>query len=104
MKFTPAVIFTDIRTFFTMARAVVNGRYKTPWKTVFWAVLCAVYFLSPLDVLPDIVPLLGFADDGAFVLFVLLLIHQDLDQFRRDQIARGDVVEAEITANQEPKK
>ena len=101
MNITPVTILTDIRTFFTMARAVVKGRYKMPWKTFVWVLVCMAYFLSPIDLLPDIVPLLGFADDGAFIIYVLLLVHQDLEKFRRDQ---ADVIEAEIIDEKELKK
>ena len=103
MNLSPNTIFTDVRTFFSMARAIVKGQYKMPWKTFFWVALCAVYFLSPIDVLPDIVPLLGFADDGAFMVFVLLLVHQDLIAFRQSQIQDSTVVEAEIVENKESK-
>ena len=100
----PTTIFTDVRTFFAMARAIVKGQYKMPWKTFVWGVVCAVYFLSPIDVLPDIVPLLGFADDGAFVVFVLLLIHQDLQNFRQVQAQQENVIEAEIVDDKDVKK
>ena len=67
-----------------------------PWKTFFWVALCAVYFLSPIDLLPDILPVLGFADDGAFILFVLLLIHKDLEDFRRANQQQDTIIEAEV--------
>jgi len=89
-------LLSDVKTFFVMTKSIVKGRYKMPWKTFFWVMLCAVYFLSPIDLLPDILPILGFADDGAFILFVLLLIHQDLNTFRQTQQQQGTVIEAEI--------
>ncbi len=87
-----------------MLRAVVKGRYPMPWKTFFWVLLCGVYFLSPIDVLPDVVPLLGFADDGAFAVFVLLLVHRDLEKFRQHTQDQENIIEAEIIENKEPKK
>ena len=67
-----------------------------PWKTLGWILLCGVYFLSPIDALPDILPLLGFADDGAFMIFVLLLLHKDLADFRQHQLKKNTILEAEI--------
>lgn len=99
----PMVVLSDIQTFFAMTKAIAKGQYKMPWKTFFWVLLCTVYFLSPIDLLPDILPLLGFADDGAFILFVLLLIHQDLITFRQAQQEKETIIEAEIV-DEDPKK
>ncbi len=67
-----------------------------PWGTFCWMLLCGVYFLSPIDTLPDVLPVLGFADDGAFLIFVLLLVHKDLVTFRQHQVAQKTIIEAEI--------
>ena len=79
-----------------MIRAIVTGRYKIPWGTFIWAVVFIVYFISPVDALPDVLPLLGFADDGAFFIFVLLLLHKELANFRQFQQQQNNVIEAEV--------
>ncbi len=96
MPQNPITLLSDVKTFFVMTKAIVKGKYKMPWKTFFWVALCTVYFLSPIDLLPDILPILGFADDGAFILFVLLLIHQDLNNFRQHQQQQNTIIEAEV--------
>ena len=96
MSHNPVTLLSDIKTFFAMIKAIVHGKYKMPWKTFGWVILCMVYFLSPIDLLPDILPALGFADDGAFMVFVLLLIHQDLVSFRKTQTLKENVIEAEV--------
>ncbi len=101
MTSQPLSILGDIGTFFAMTKAIIKGQYKMPWKTFFWVLLCLVYFLSPIDLLPDIVPLLGFADDGAFIVFVLLLLHQDLNTFRQVQQDKQTIIEAEIVEEEE---
>lgn len=53
-----------------------------PWKTFFTALLCAVYVISPADFLPDVLPLLGIADDATFILLVLAMIKKDIARFR----------------------
>lgn len=79
-----------------MLRAIIKGQYKMPWGTLVWVLVCAVYFLSPIDALPDIIPLLGFADDGAFLIFVLLLVHADLSTFLLQQKKESTILEAEV--------
>ncbi|MBR2082156.1 MAG: DUF1232 domain-containing protein [Elusimicrobiaceae bacterium] len=96
MQVNPFVLFNDLKTFCTMTHAIVRGSYKMPWGTLIWVLVCAVYFISPIDVLPDILPVLGFADDGAFLIFVLLLIHKDLNTFRQYQQTQDTVIEAEV--------
>ena len=79
-----------------MLRAIVTGHYKMPWGTFIWLVVFVIYFISPIDTLPDVLPLLGFADDGAFLIFVLLLLHKELNNFRQTQQHKQTIIEAEI--------
>ena len=92
----PLVIFKDISTFFKMVAAILHRQYKMPWQTLFWAVICLVYFMSPIDLLPDMLPMLGIADDGAFIVFILTLLHKDLATFRQSQEDKSNVIEAEV--------
>lgn len=96
MSKNPVTWLQDIASLVPMIRAILKGQYKMPWKTAAWAALCLVYLLSPVDALPDMLPVLGFADDGAFVLFVLLLIHNDLQTFRQYRMQSKTVLEAEV--------
>lgn len=66
-----------------MLRAVLQRKYPMPWKTFFIALFCVFYLFSPVDLLPDIMPLLGITDDATFVLLVLALIKQDLSKFKQ---------------------
>lgn len=38
---------------------------KSAW---IWAILCALYAISPVDIIPDVIPLVGWADDIVAVL------------------------------------
>lgn len=96
MKFNPTEIFKDLAALFPMVKAVLFGKYKMPWGTFFWGVLCLCYLVSPIDILPDVLPLLGITDDGAFLLLVLGLIHKDLTAFRQQQEKNQNIIEAEI--------
>ncbi len=88
---------SDIKTFFSMMRAVLQRRYPMPWKTFFVALFCVFYLFSPVDLLPDIMPLLGITDDATFVLLVLALIKQDLNKFKQTtslKPPKEDVIDA----------
>jgi uncharacterized membrane protein YkvA (DUF1232 family) len=74
-------VFEDFLLLFRLVRAWITGEYKdVPRKTIFWAILAILYFLSPLDAIPDIFPG-GYLDDIAFISFVLKRIKVDLDLF-----------------------
>lgn len=75
-------MWRDIRTFFSMTGAVLKGRYPVPWKTLLVALLCVVYVFWPVDILPDVLPLLGITDDITFMALVLALIKKDLNKYR----------------------
>lgn len=87
-----------------MAWAILRGRWKMPWATLFWALLCLVYVVSPIDLLPDVMPVLGITDDGAFILLVLALLHKDLEAFRAARAKKDaplqppkDILEAQVS-------
>jgi len=96
MNQNPLVILNDIKTFFVMCRAIITGHYKMPWGVFIWLIVFVIYFLSPIDALPDVLPLLGFADDGAFLIFVLLLLHKELVNFNQFQEKQKTIIEAEV--------
>jgi uncharacterized membrane protein YkvA (DUF1232 family) len=74
-------IFEDFLLLFRLVKAWVLGDYEeAPKKTILWAVLAILYFLSPLDAFPDLFPG-GYIDDIALISFVLGRIKPDLDQF-----------------------
>ncbi len=55
---------------------------RTPWKAKAVAGLIAAYLVSPIDVIPDFVPLIGWLDDvivaRAGVAYVLRLLPPEL--------------------------
>ena len=72
----------DLQSLFRMLRAWTGGKYRLPSQTVLAAIGAVVYFVIPLDAVPDIILALGFLDDAAVVAFVVSMIRKDLDAFR----------------------
>jgi uncharacterized membrane protein YkvA (DUF1232 family) len=62
--------------------AWAKGRYKTvPWRTLVLAIVGILYFVDPLDLFPDPIPLFGYLDDVGVVALVVSAIQKDLDRF-----------------------
>ena len=80
----------DIMTFFAMLKAIVRGRYPVPWKTFILTILCFIYVLSPVDILPDVLPVLGITDDATFILLVVAMLQKDLAKYRTSLQAPKD--------------
>ena len=40
-----------------------------------------IYFLSPIDLIPDFLPVLGFTDDVALISFVFVSVSEELEKF-----------------------
>lgn len=68
--------------FFSMLADSFNSRYPVPKKTVLVMTFTLLYLISPVDFLPDIIPLMGFVDDVALLAFAFGLIKDDLENYR----------------------
>lgn len=51
----------------------MKPRSATPWGALFSAFVGLFYGLSPIDIIPDLIPLLGLVDDAAVVPLMLIL-------------------------------
>lgn len=74
--------WAQLRAFFRLLKAYTRREYTViPWGSVLIVAAAIVYFVSPIDLLLDWLPLLGFVDDAAVLVFVINQIRSDLDKF-----------------------
>jgi len=68
--------------FSRMASAYATGKYRSvPWQTVMTMLAAIIYFLNPLDLIPDFIPLMGLTDDFGVLLWVYNSISGEIDKF-----------------------
>jgi uncharacterized membrane protein YkvA (DUF1232 family) len=73
----------DLTALIRMLRAWATRRYKrVPWQSLVLTTVAVVYFVMPLDAVPDFIPVIGFIDDGAVIAFVVRSIRADIAAFR----------------------
>lgn len=65
-----------------MVRAYATGEYRSlPWKSLISIVAVLIYFVSPIDLIPDFLPFIGITDDVALVLWLIKTIGSDIQKF-----------------------
>lgn len=104
-------IADQLRLLWSMLNDYRTGKYrKVPVRTIVSIAGVLLYLVSPLDAIPDFVPVIGMLDDIFIVNFVWKQLSRDLDDYRSWKIdsraAAGltdpDVPEEYITAEFEP--
>lgn len=74
--------FEKVRTLLRMLRSYVNGEYRhIPWKSLLMIIGALIYFLMPIDLIPDIIPVAGLADDISIIFLVFGSINEDIEAF-----------------------
>ena len=74
----------DIKTSFSLIRDWFNGSYdKIPGRMIASLAGALIYFISPIDLIPDWIPMAGFLDDAAILAAVFKLSEADLIFYRR---------------------
>lgn len=67
-----------------LLKAYASGEYRQlPWKTLISIVAVLLYFVNPLDIIPDLLPIVGFADDIALVGWLFSSLGSDIEKFRQ---------------------
>ena len=73
----------NIQLFFSVFEDWIKGRYKKlPVKSIIMITVGIIYFVMPLDLIPDFIIGLGFADDAAVLVFVFKQISNDLEDYK----------------------
>lgn len=65
-----------------LLRHFANGSYRNiETKNIIIILAGLIYFLSPIDLIPDILPVVGFADDIALITFIYNSMAEELEKF-----------------------
>lgn len=91
-----------LQTLFRLIKAAVSGEYTgVPTATVMAAVAVLIYFLSPIDLIPDFIPVLGLLDDVALVAWFSTTLKTELDKFHEWEQTRPQLAEPAPAAKSE---
>jgi uncharacterized membrane protein YkvA (DUF1232 family) len=87
---------------FRLLRAYATRKYtRIPWQSLIMLIASVVYFVMPLDLIPDFILSLGIVDDAAILAWTFKKLKGDLDEFRKwesEQTSLGPKPKGKTTA------
>ena len=81
-KKTSAKLNDSLRLFIRIINAYTSKEYTyVPWKTICLIVAGLIYFIYPVDLIPDFIPVSGLIDDIALIAWIYESIQDDIQNF-----------------------
>ena len=74
-------IFAKMPHILRMVKAAKKGDYKMDVKSVLIPSLAIIYIISPLDIIPDLIPVIGALDDLGLLALTIPFIVKEVDKF-----------------------
>lgn len=74
-------LMEPLAVFVRMTKAHFNGTHKLTNSTLGLILLGLVYFISPIDIIPDFLGFFGFADDLSVITAIYLKLQDEINQF-----------------------
>jgi uncharacterized membrane protein YkvA (DUF1232 family) len=80
------VSMTDVKAKFSilgrLVKAYALGHYREiPWKTLLIVVAAIIYFVNPIDLIPDLIPVAGLTDDFGILVWVYNSLSGEIEKF-----------------------
>ena len=86
-----AKYYNDLCEIFELLHDRVTGVYKeTPWTTIAALTGALIYVLSPIDLILDFIPIIGFLDDAIVIGLAIKLAQPDLEKYRAWKASREE--------------
>lgn len=75
-------VWEGFQKLYRMIKAAISGEYHgIEKKTLLMGIAVLIYLLTPIDLIPDFIPVIGMLDDAALLAWFLTSIKTELDHF-----------------------
>ncbi len=89
-----------IQTLYRLVKSSISGQYTgVATASLVGAAAVFIYFLSPIDLIPDFIPVLGLLDDAALTIWFSGTIKDEITKFHEWELTRPTEVEPKPRAN-----
>ena len=69
-------------TFIRLVKAYYKGEYRAiSVKSIVYTIAVLIYFVTPMDLVPDFIPLGGFLDDASLIIWLYQYLGLEMQQF-----------------------
>lgn len=77
-------IWESLNALLRLLKAYSKGEYRdVSWQSLLLIIASIVYFVMPIDFIPDFILALGFIDDAALIAWTAKTVKSDVDNFVR---------------------
>ncbi|MHA6246387.1 YkvA family protein [Pontibacter sp. CAU 1760] len=91
-------VWENLQLLTRMIKAATSGEYKgIPSSTVVGGVAVLIYFITPIDLIPDVIPVIGLLDDATLLAWFMTSIKSELDRFKEWDATRPIKVKPVVT-------
>ncbi len=71
-----------------------KGAYhQIPWRSIAAMTFTLVYIINPLDMVPDVLPFVGYVDDVSVFMALLKLVERDIQDYEDWKTVDGEISE-----------
>lgn len=89
-------VWESLTACFRLLRAYATGQYREiPWASLLSIIAAVVYFVMPLDLIPDFLLGFGMIDDAVLIGWILGSLRGDIERFLEWEGEREDRQQAE---------
>ena len=99
LKLIPQIgkYISDIACMVSLVRSYIKKEYTDiPIGTIISIVSTLIYIVSPIDLIPDFIPVVGHIDDIMLLGWVLKSIHSDVEEYKKWRVDNGKQIIQEI--------
>lgn len=91
--------FKQIKKFILMIKDFFKNDFLIDKKELMMMIGGLVYFISPIDIVPDFIPFAGLLDDMAIIMYIAKQLTgtvEHYETYKRDFEVRDDVIDVEV--------